>query len=228
MNEEEKLSQAIGSTTVLRRPKQALSTFGATTINYYVLSSPAYAESESCETVVRTGRVIANKPHIVTPYYLSRLDGFSDEAQRYMRKLLEMYGPDVPGIYYTYSNEHGSTDVMPGSIEDVLAKINAEIDERKDFLAAIIRGEDTLWDVALMKFIFEITKTSSNWNITELRSHGLFGVVDGVPAGARANIDDLFLRLKDGAIEPLELQIELERWGLFEEYQDRFFATFRP
>ncbi|MCL2615711.1 MAG: hypothetical protein FWD30_02810 [Dehalococcoidia bacterium] len=228
MNEEEKLSQAIGNTTVLRRPKQALSTFGATTINYYVLSSPAYAESESSETVVRTGRVIANKPHIVTPYYLSRLDGFSAEAQRYMRKLMEMYGPDVPGIYYTYSNEHGGTDVMPGSIEDVLAKINAEIDERKDFLAAVIRGEDTLWDVALMKFIFEITKASSNWNITELRSHGLFGVVDGVPAGARANIDDMFLRLKDGAIEPLELQIELERWGLFEEYQDRFFATFRP
>jgi len=37
----------------------------------------------------------------------------------------------------------------------------------------------------------------------------------------------MFHRLKDGNIEPLELKTELERWGLFEEYQDRFLAAFR-
>jgi hypothetical protein len=176
---------------------------------------------------VRTGRVIANRPHIVTPYYLSRLDGFSTDARRYLGKLIEMHGPDAPGVYYTYSNEHGNTEVVLGSIEEVAVKINAEIDERHDSLAVVIRGEDTLWDVSLMKFIFEMTRASANWNITELRAHGLLGVVDGVPTGARTNIEDMFHRLKDGNIEPLELKTELERWGLFEEYQDRFLAAFR-
>jgi len=227
MNDEEKLAQAIKRTVILRRPRQALSTFGATTINYYVVSSPTYDESEGSETVVRTGRVIANRPHIVTPYYLSRLDGFSSDARSYFRKLIDMYGPDAPGIYYTYRNEHSNTDVISGSIDGALIKINAAIDERKDLLAAIIRGEDMLWDVSLMKFIFEITKASANWNVAELHSHGLLGVVDGIPAGARAYIEDMFIRLKDGSIEPHELQTELDRWGLFDEYQDRFLATVR-
>lgn len=227
MNDDERLAQAIKRTVILRRPRQALSTFGATTINYYVISSPTYDESESSETVVRTGRVIANRPHIVTPYYLSRLDGFSSDARSYFRKLIDTYGPDAPGIYYTYRNEHSNTDVISGSIDNALIQINAEIDERKDPLAAIIRGEDILWDVSLMKFIFDITKASANWNVAELHSRGLLGVVDGIPAGARANIEDMFTRLKDGSIEPLELQTELDRWGLFDEYQDRFLATVR-
>jgi hypothetical protein len=37
----------------------------------------------------------------------------------------------------------------------------------------------------------------------------------------------MFRCLKEGRIEPYELQQELERWGLLEAYQDRFLATFR-
>jgi hypothetical protein len=44
MNEEEKLVLAINKTKILRKPQQALATFGVTTINYYLLSHPAYAE----------------------------------------------------------------------------------------------------------------------------------------------------------------------------------------
>ena len=38
---------------------------------------------------------------------------------------------------------------------------------------------------------------------------------------------DMFRRLKEGSIEPRELQAELERWGLFESYQDRFLAALK-
>jgi hypothetical protein len=37
----------------------------------------------------------------------------------------------------------------------------------------------------------------------------------------------MFSRLCRGEIRPDELKDELERWGLFEEYQDRFLALFR-
>jgi hypothetical protein len=37
----------------------------------------------------------------------------------------------------------------------------------------------------------------------------------------------MFHRLKEGNVKPYELQAELERWGLFEEYQDRFLDAFR-
>jgi hypothetical protein len=227
MNEEERLAQAVSSTHVLRKPKQALATFGVTNINYYLLTRPSYATDEKTETVVRMGHVIANRPRIVTPYYLSQLDGFSADARRYFENLVEKHGADALGIYYTYRNEPGNTDIVSNSIDDVLAKINAEIDAKDEPLAAIIRGEDTLWDVSLMKFIFEMTGDSLGGNLAELQSRGLLNMENGVPAEARVNIDDMFRRLKEGSVEPYELQQELERWGLFEAYQDRFLAAFR-
>ncbi len=227
MNEEERLAQAVSRTQVLRHPKQALATFGVTNISYYLLTRPVYAQENESETVVRTGRVIANRPRIVTPYYLSRLDGFSADARHYFQKLIDTLGPDVPGIYYTYRNEPNGMDIVSNGLEDVLAKINAEIDARGDPLAAVIRGEDTLWDVSLMKFIFDMTSASLSGNLADFQSRGLLGIKEGVPADARLNIEDMFRRLKEGSIKPHELQQELERWGLFEAYQDRFLAAFR-
>jgi hypothetical protein len=227
MNEEQKLILAICKTKILRKPQQALSTFGVTNINYYLLSVPTYAEESMKETVVRMGRVVANRPRIVTPYYLSRLHGFSEDAKRYFEKLIEIHGADAPGIYYTYRNEPGSTDIISNSVDDVLAKINSEIDARKDTLAAVIFGEDTLWDVSLMKFIFDMTSSSVNSNVTDLQAHGLLHIKSGVPAEARARIEEMFSRLKNGEISPRDLQLELERWDLFDEYQDRFLAAFK-
>ena len=227
MDEEERLSLALMRTHILRAPRQALSTFGVTNINYYLLTKPAYAEGDVAETVVRMGRVIANRPRIVTPYYLSRLDGFSADAKRYFEKLIAEHGADSPGIYYTYRNEPAGTDIISNALEDVLCKINEEIDEKNDPLAAVIRGEDFLWDVSLMKFIFEMTNSSVVGNIADFNSRGLLDIQQGVPVEARLNIEAMFKRLKEGSIAPWELQQELERWGLFEAYQDRFFSLFK-
>ena len=49
----------------------------------------------------------------------------------------------------------------------------------------------------------------------------------GVPVDARVRIEELFSRVLRGEAEPRELRDELERWGLFEEYEDRFFAIFK-
>ena len=44
---------------------------------------------------------------------------------------------------------------------------------------------------------------------------------------ARLNIERVLLGVRAGETRPRELKDELERWGLFEEYQDRFLAIFR-
>ncbi len=110
----------------------------------------------------------------------------------------------------------------------MLARINDEVDERNDPLVTIIRGEDELWDVSLMKFIAEMTQSSLPGNISEFRSRGLLDVdASGVPMDARLRIEELFAKLSRGEIEPHNLRDELEHWGLFEQYQDRFFSIFR-
>ncbi len=78
-----KITEAVDASEILRLPKQSLTTFGTTNIYYYLVTEPAYAElvPNTTETVVIEGRVIAEKPRIVTPYYLSALEGFSENAR---------------------------------------------------------------------------------------------------------------------------------------------------
>ena len=117
--EDERIRDAVNHTEILRLPKQSLATFGTTNIYYYLVTKPAYAEliKNVTETVVREGRVIAERPRIVTPYYLSRLEGFSSEAKRYFDMLMRTHGPNTPGLLYSYRNEPKELSIVS---EDLL------------------------------------------------------------------------------------------------------------
>jgi hypothetical protein len=227
--DDERIKNAVLSTEILRTPKQSLYTFGMTTISYYLITQPVYSDpdSQASETVVREGKVIAERPRIVTPYYLSRLDGFGAEARRYFESIAAEFGTSVAGVFYTYKNEPKEMNIISDSLRSVVEKINNQIDERGDNLAAIIRGEDTLWDVSLLKFIFELTRRSVGDNVNQMGQRGLLNMdSSGLPADARIRIEDMFRRVSRGECEPRELKDELDRWHVFEEYQDRFLTLF--
>ncbi len=228
--DDEKIRYAVSHTEILRLPNQSLATFGTTNIYYYLVTEPAYSElvKNITETVIREGRVIAEKPRIVTPYYLSRLEGFSSDAKRYFDTLIKTHGANAPGLFYTYKNEPKEFNIVSDNLLSVVAKLNAEIDKRGDPLTSIIKGEDELWDVSLMKFIFEMTRSSLQNNLAEMGSRGLLDVDSGgVPVDARIKVEELFRAAYRGEIEPGELKAELDRWNLFEEYEDRFFTIFK-
>jgi hypothetical protein len=227
---DERIRDAVRHTEILRPPKRSLATFGTTNIYYYLVTEPAYAElvEAATETVVREGRVIAERPRIVTPYYLSRLEGFSSEAKKYLDMLIKTHGPNAPGMFYTYKNEPKELTIVSDNLLAVVDKLNDDIDKRGDPLASIIRGQDELWDVSLMKFIYEMTRSSLPDNIMQMGTKGLLDIDSrGIPMDVRMRVEELFNLAYKGDIEPKELKEELDRWGLFEEYEDRFFAIFK-
>jgi hypothetical protein len=228
--DDERIRDTVTNTEILRPPRQSLATFGTTNIHYYLVTEPAYSEfvKQVTETVVREGRVIAERPRIVTPYYLSQLEGFSLDASRYFDMLIKTYGPDAPGLFYTYRNEPKELTIVSDNLSAVVDKLNAEIDKLSDPLATIIKGEDQLWDVSLLKFIYEVTRSSLRSNLQQLGSRGLLGMdAKGVPVDGRMRIEELFSRVLKGEAEPGELKDELDHWGVFEEYEDRFLSIFR-
>jgi hypothetical protein len=230
MEIDKRILDAVEETRILRPPKQALSTFGTTNVYYYLLTEPAYTEIDrgASETVVREGRVIAERPRVVTPYYLMRLEGFGTEAKKYFGALLDTHGPDAPGIYYAYKNEPREMNIVSDNMLAVNAKLNEQIDARGDNMTAIICGKDDLWDVSLMKFIYELTRHSVQDNVSQLNARGLLTVDKaGVPGEARIRIEQLFRKVESGDMEPEKLKEEMDHWGVFEEYQDRFFRIFR-
>lgn len=228
--EEERIANAAKHTEVLRPPRQSLATFGETSVDYYLVTQPVYEElvKDVPETVIREGRVVAQKPRIVTPYYLSRLEGFSADARKYFEMLIKMHGADAPGLFYTYKNEPKELSIVSDNWIAVVNRLNEEIDRRGNPLTSIIKGEDELWDVSLMKFIYELTRTSLHDNLLQMNERGLLSMDSrGVPADARVRIEELFQQVARGERDPSELEHELERWNLFEEYQDRFYTLFR-
>ena len=229
--DEPQLIFAIRNTSVIRSPKQALATFGTTSVRYYLVTEPAFSglpgAGTAPESVVREGIVRAQRPQVVTPHYLSRHEGFGEHAQEYLDYLMRTYGPDSPGLLYAYKNEAMETSILSGTPDEVSARIADRLDREDKPLEAVVRGVDELWDVSLMKFIYELTNQSARSNFDDLRGRGMLSIEDGVPREARARIERMLDRARRGEVEASDVHRELDRWGLFDEYQDRFLALFK-
>ncbi len=231
MESERDWRRAIEQTRVIRFPRQRLATFGTTNISYYVVTEPIYQELEpnKQEGVVREGRVVAQRPAVVTPTFALNLQGFSPEAYEYLRETAREYGANSPGILYQYRNDFGKMDIVTGDAGEIARRISGDLDRRDENMSVVMVGVDELWDVALLKFMYEFTSSSVAGNVQEFQSRGMlepqpsFG---GVPGAAVQQIDRLFRDAERGGSVD-ELKRELDRWGLFDYYEDRFLALFR-
>jgi len=232
---DERIRYAIDNTEVLRLPKQQLATFGTTCVNYYLLTEPVYIELvhtsvKKEETIIREGKVSSERPRIVTPSYLIKLEGFGENARSYLEMVIREYGPHAPGLFYNYKNEPNpeALSIVSDPLPVVAGTINEKIDKEGNRLAAIIKGVDELWDVSLLKFIKELTEGSLKSNILDLSRRGLLDIDrTGVPMDARYRIEELFGQVERGESDPSTLKSELDRWELFPEYEDRFLSLFR-
>ena len=217
-------------TRVVRPPRQSLDTFGVTTVRYHLVTEPAFREvnpAQTVETVVRGGVVKAERPQVVTPYYLLKTESFSAGAREFLEHLSQSQGPDSPGLLYSYKNEPGGMDIVSGSVDEVAGRISRDLDARESGLEAVIIGIDELWDVSLIKFIYELTNGSARKNVAQMRSAGMMDMAGGVPTDARRRVERMIEGARQGRIEPAEVLRELKRWDLFDEYQDRFLSLFR-
>ena len=224
--------RALEQTWVVRYPTQHLATFGTTNIAYYVVTEPIYQEiapGKQSEGVVRTGRVTAERPAVITPAYGLNLQGFSSDAYEYMQEIARSYGPNSPGILYQYKNEAEKVEIVGGTPSEIAHRISDDLDRRKENMSVVMVGVDELWDVSLLKFIYEFTSSSAVQNVQELQGRGLLEPQPnqgGAPRAATQQIERLFLTAERGG-NPDELKRELDRWGLFRFYEDRFLNLFR-
>ena len=239
---DKRIQYAFEHSKILKWPKQLLSSFGSSEINYHVLTEPVSQEFTKgvTETVVREGKVSWFRPQLLTSVYLLKIEGFSEEAKSAFSSLANGM-PDLASILYQFhfKREVDSMNFVSGCLESVADRISRDIDKRNDNLAAVIKGVGDLWDISLSKFILNmIVRSAHQSQFPELRKRGLisynqFGQqvvsrdAQGIPLVARKEIESMFDMVKEGSMEPKDLKKELDRWDLFEIYQDRFFDLFR-
>ena len=205
-------------------PQRHLETFGATVLNYHLVSELMDSVNQ---TRVRVGRIQANQPQIITPeaYSETLLEGFGDEANKYVEWLKE-HEKDVRVLQYGYrlKQESFKEHIISETRQTVLERVEQEVKAREDPFSAVVSGVDEPWDVCLIKLFWEVVQHSAQANVQELSKRNMFEMRAGIPRGVRDEIEKAFLEASRNPSLIAALGDRLQRHGLFDEYQDRFFA----
>lgn len=209
---------AVNNTEVVRLPPQRLETFGATVVNYHLVTE---LMDMANKVRVREGRIQAYRPEIITPRAIleSVLDGFGEEAGRYA-EWLRANEKELLILKYGFKIRKQETreHVVSEALGAVIEAVKAEMDREDDPLSALVVGVDDPWEVCLLKLMVEVVQQSAGDNLRDLRRD---------PSGIRHRIEQEFRAAAGDSTLIPRLSRLLEKHDLFEEYQDRFFALVR-
>lgn len=217
-------SSYLEQTQILRAPVKALATFGATRIEYHLVSP---VEDLEGKTRLREGTVTSQKPAILTPEaFAERFQGFGEEAREILDLLKPSYRDLLRALEYNFRNEGFSTRVLCESPRVVTDRMQAELDRREVKDQAVIGCPDGAWSVALMKFSLDEAARSFPTHVRDLDRRGLFDPSRKELERRRKEIEALFASAGDPSVREA-LGRKLKEYGLFEEYEDRYLGLFR-
>lgn len=173
MYEEHDFHYAMENTRVVVSPRSAIETFGTTRFNFSLVSE-LLDRADSVR--VRSGRMEAERPRIVSPHHYSKLllDGFGENAREYA-DWIEGNGDAVRILRYGFQlrkfdiSEH----IIQEPMERTLKRLEGQITGGDDQFAALIAGVDDAWEVCLLKFSMEMIQRSAGENVDEWKRRGL-------------------------------------------------------
>jgi len=215
---------AVNNTEVVVQPRRHLETFGNTLIHYHLLSEPMDGVGQ---VRIRAGRLQALRPQILMPadYAATALEGFGAEAKRYIEWLREH--EDTVRILrygYTLKQEAFHEELVTDRMETVVERVKQDPAVRNDPFCAVLKGVDEPWDVCLVRLFWLMTVQSVPTNVRELAERRMFEMQDGIAVGVRQEIEKAFSAATLDAALVKPLGGLLQKHGVFEQYQDRFFA----
>ena len=173
MLSEDDFQYAVENTRVIVAPEQQIATFGTTSFRFYLISE---LMDRANEVRVRDGRIHAERPQIVTPDHYARLllEGFGETAQQYVDALRErMRNIAVLRYGFQFRKTDVTEDRVRDSLEAVVARTRAKVENANEPLSAVIQGVDDAWEVCLLKFTIDMIARSSGDNLGDFRRKGL-------------------------------------------------------
>ncbi|HNA60860.1 MAG TPA: hypothetical protein PLT11_07365, partial [Elusimicrobiota bacterium] len=214
------LWEAMREIRVLRFPRHRLATFGQSEISYQLVTS---VSTQPARSTLRTGKVIAERPQILTPdAFVQRFKDFGEDSSAYERFLKDHFSDSLRGLEYNFRNILETTEPHHTDARELARNIRKDLDDRNAARAAVILGPESGWGFALMKFILEETSQSFAVNVRELDERGLFNPPDAEER-RRREIEILLRRAESDPSLVKPLADLLNRHGLFNDYQDAFF-----
>lgn len=213
---------AVNNTEVISVPERRLETFGATMVNYHLVSELM----DSVDKVrVREGKLKAFRPEIIMPQSIDQmmLEGFGSEAGDYA-DWLHKHAKEMQILKYGFKVQKQEVNdyILTDPIQTVVERVKDQVAERGDPLDAVLVGVDRPWEVCLLKLMVELVQNSVAGNIQDIRQ-----LQRDHKAQLHQQIERAFLEASRDASKVQELAELLKRNGLFERFEDRFFAVVR-
>ena len=228
MASREEIEYASELTETVLEPRKKLETFGATAVDYHVVT-------ELLDSVgkvrIREGRFHVERPQVITPsYFASQLvDNFGDEAREYAQQFAHSQdGMRIIQYGLRFRKEEENQSIVPGQIKEVADQIAADLKRREEMFAGVIIGVDDLWEVSLLRFGIELIGASAPHQVRELHERGLLkGTDNDIPMAVREELNHDFLDAAGNRDKIHALGNKLRKYGLLGEYEDRFYELVR-
>ncbi len=219
---------ALHNTEVVHPPAGRLETFGNTVVNYHLLSE---GMDDTNEVRIREGRIEAFRPQIITPQSgdQSPLDGFGEEAEKYLSWLREN-AEELVLLRYGFQIKKAETKQYTVSerLPTVLGQVEEQIKRANDPLSAIVVGVEKPWEVCLLKLMVDVMQKSVVANVSDMQKRNLLPL--NREQNERQKRDEIEADFRAAARNRhliQDLGRKLQQYGLFEEFEDRFFALVR-
>lgn len=209
---------------ILRLPSRRLATFGATRVDYRLISD---ADGAAGRTRLREGTVVSERPKILTAEsFRERFDGFGDDSADYARWLQGAYRDLLRALEYNFRNSGLSARVISSDPRVVAERMLADLAAGGGADPAVIRCPDAAWSLALMKLALDEAARSFPGHVKDLERRGMFAPDRGEGDRRRREVEAMLdsARKDRSLLEPLGAK--LRDYGLFAEYEDRFLALF--
>ncbi len=167
------IQYALETTKVLQEPDRRIDTFGSTCFDFHLVSE---LMDSVTQVRVRSGRIEAERPKIVTPDHYSEMlfEGFGEQAQAFT-EWLEQRGANLSVLKYGFSFRKSDVkeDIVNEPMEAVCERVLEMPTVSSNPLSAVIQGVDDTWEISVLKFTLEMIQKSQGINVFDFKRRGL-------------------------------------------------------
>ncbi len=210
---------AVNNTELVMTPTNRLETFGDTVVNYHLVCELMDRVDRVC---VREGQLKAFKPEIIIPQSLGQMDleDFGQDANQYAEWLAQHSG-DLKILQYGFriQKQEVKEYIVTDHLDNVMDRVRTEVAAKDDPLSAILIGVNSPWEVCLLKLMVDLVQHSAQGNILDIQHQAT-----ALQNNLTENIEHAFLEASRNPSRINALAERLKQNGLWEKYEDRFFA----
>ena len=205
---------------LIKLPSLKISSFGETSYIYYIVTN----DKNTHQSIIREGSLILNKPLIIGyDNFKEVFQGFSDDTLKNVEALFDEVGNQLKLLGYQFKQvireKWVEKQILPYTLKDLKAKVGGNP------MSAILIGNEEQWELPIVRLTSEIIKRSLKINIKEFEEKGYFDK-NGVAPKIYEKIETLFSQSLTDKNKIKDLGQLLQRYHLFEEYEERFFSLF--